>query len=64
MGQIAANVTGSVGGVANAHAALTMPPQPELSYLEHWLFDTESQSPDNDDDGIVDAGGERSTWPS
>ncbi|MBC8255579.1 MAG: S8 family serine peptidase, partial [Ardenticatenia bacterium] len=42
--------------VPDAHAALTTFPQPQLSYLEHWLFDTEDQSPDNDDDGIVDAG--------
>ena len=53
MGQIAANTS---DGVADAYAALTVAPQPELSYLEHWLFDTEEQSPDNDDDGIVDAG--------
>lgn len=52
MGQIAANAS----PVADAYAALTIAPQPELSYLEHWLFDTEEQSPDNDDDGIVDAG--------
>lgn len=53
MGQIASNTS---GGVADAFAALTVTPQPELSYLEHWLFDTENQSPTNDDDGIVDAG--------
>ncbi len=52
MGQIASNAS----PVADAHAALTVAPQPELSYLEHWLFDTAGQSPDNDDDGIVDAG--------
>ncbi len=52
MGQIASNAS----PVADAHAALTVAPEPELSYLEHWLFDTEEQSPDNDDDGIVDAG--------
>jgi hypothetical protein len=52
MGQIASNAS----PVADAYAALTAAPQPELSYLEHWLFDTEEQSPDNDDDGIVDAG--------
>jgi len=56
MGQIAANTQGGVGGVANAYAALTVPPQPELSYLEHWTFDTAEQSAVNDDDGIVDAG--------
>ena len=47
---------GGVGGVANAHAALTVAPQPELSYLEHWIFDTAAQAAGNDDDGIVDAG--------
>ena len=52
MGQIASNAV----PVANAFTALTVAPEPELSYLEHWLFDTEDQSPDNDSDGIVDAG--------
>ena len=52
MGQIASNG----GPVADAHAAITMAPQPELSYLEHWLFDTQEQSASDDDDGIVDAG--------
>ncbi|MBI2954325.1 MAG: S8 family serine peptidase [Chloroflexi bacterium] len=52
MGQIAANAS----PVANAYAALTVAPKPELSYLEHWLFDTTAQSATNDDDGIVDAG--------
>jgi len=56
MGQIAANAAGGIGGVADAYAALTVAPRPELSYLEHWLFDTTAQSPTNDDDGIVDAG--------
>ena len=53
MGQIASNTSGLV---ADAHAALTVAPRPELSYLEHWLFDTSEQDPDNDDDGVVDAG--------
>ncbi|ABK18594.1 fervidolysin. Serine peptidase. MEROPS family S08A [Syntrophobacter fumaroxidans MPOB] len=52
MGQIAANA----GPVADALASLTVAPKPELSYLEHWLFDTTSQSAVNDNDGIVDAG--------
>jgi subtilisin family serine protease len=52
MGQIAANAV----PVANAHAALTHAPRPELSYLEHWLFDTPELSAVNDNDGIVDAG--------
>jgi subtilisin family serine protease/murein DD-endopeptidase MepM/ murein hydrolase activator NlpD len=42
--------------VPDAYAALTTYPEPKLSYLEHWLFDTEAQSATNDDDGIVDAG--------
>ncbi len=67
MGQIA--TTGAllqaytpVGGppvfyhTADAYNALTTTPAPSLSYLEHWLFDTTAQDPNNDDDGIVDAG--------
>ena len=42
--------------MANAYAALTVAPQPEISYLEHWLFDTTAQAAGNDNDGIVDAG--------
>ncbi len=56
MGQIAANAQGGAGGVANAYDALTVPPQPELSYLEHWSFDTPAQAAGNDSDGVVDAG--------
>jgi subtilisin family serine protease len=41
---------------ADALSALTTVPQPELSYLEHWLFDTPDIDPINDNDGIVDAG--------
>ena len=52
MGQLASNAA----PIANAYAALTNPPQPELSYLEHWVFDTAEQSLQNDNDGIVDAG--------
>jgi subtilisin family serine protease len=52
MGQIAANAA----PVADAFKALTVPPKPELSYLEHWLFDTTAQAANNDDDGIVDSG--------
>jgi subtilisin family serine protease len=52
MGQIAMNA----GAVANAINTLTNTPRPELSYLEHWLFDTTAQSSANDNDGIVDAG--------
>ena len=42
--------------VPDALAALTTTPKPKLSYLEHWTFDTPTQSLTNDDDGIVDAG--------
>jgi subtilisin family serine protease len=52
MGQIASNA----GPVANALDTLTVAPQPELTYLEHWTFDTIAQSAANDSDGIVDAG--------
>lgn len=52
MGQIASNAA----PVADAHASLTVSPEPELRYLQHWLFDTVAQSATNDADGIVDAG--------
>jgi hypothetical protein len=52
MGQIAANAA----PMADALATLTIPPRPELAYLEHWLFDTSAQGANNDNDGIVDAG--------
>lgn len=44
MGQIAAN---SSGNVVDTYAALTVTPKPELRYIEHLLFDTVVQSPDN-----------------
>jgi subtilisin family serine protease len=62
MGQIAANAAPAAGEdpatrpVADALAALSVTPKPELSYLEHWLFDTIVQGESNDADGIVDAG--------
>jgi hypothetical protein len=40
----------------DALAVISTAPQPELSYLEHWLFDTTSIHSANDEDGIVDAG--------
>jgi len=52
MGQIAANAS----PVVNALNALTKAPKPELSYLEHWIFDTTNQAAGNDNDGRVDAG--------
>lgn len=56
MGQIASNTSQPIGGVVNTLNALTIPPQPELAYLEHWLFDTPDINPINDSDGIVDSG--------
>ena len=57
MGQIAAISTnaGSVAVIDAIHA-LTNTPKPALGYLDHWVFDTESQAAGNDDDGRVDAG--------
>jgi hypothetical protein len=52
MGQVAANAS----PLANALNTLSVTPKPELSYLQHWLFDTSAQDAGNDSDGIVDAG--------
>jgi subtilisin family serine protease len=52
MGQVAANAV----PIANSHAALTVAAKPNLAYLRLWLFDTASQSANNDNDGVVDAG--------
>ena len=41
---------------ADALSALTDVPNPAVSYLEHYLWDSLDQGEDNDDDGIVDAG--------
>jgi subtilisin family serine protease len=41
---------------ADALNVLTQVPQPSLSYLEHYLFDTPEVAAGNDNDGIVDAG--------
>lgn len=40
----------------DALAGLTNFPQPSLTYLENWHFDTTNIDPVNDDDGIVDSG--------
>ncbi|MBK8640555.1 MAG: S8 family serine peptidase [Chromatiaceae bacterium] len=53
MGQIAAIAN---YGPADALATLSEAPQPSLSYLEHYLFDTPEVAAGNDNDGIVDAG--------
>lgn len=57
MGQIAA--TGQFNGDyrrTDASSALTILPQPNLSFQDYWLFDTKGQAEVNDDDGRVDAG--------
>ena len=40
----------------NAYNALTQTPEPELSYLEHYVFDTGDIASGNNGDGIVDGG--------
>ena len=40
----------------DALAALTNTPKPQLSYLQHWLFDTVTISDKNNGNGRVDAG--------
>ena len=55
-GPSAPNGNPSFYHAADALAALTTVPKPQLSYLEHWLFDTTQQAANNDNDGIVDAG--------
>jgi len=40
----------------NAYRALTDTPRPELSYIEHYVFDKEDIAAGNDGDGVVDAG--------
>jgi len=40
----------------NAYSALTNTPEPKLSYIEHYIFDTNNIAPENDGDGVVDAG--------
>lgn len=40
----------------NALGALTNTPKPKLSYLEHYVFDKPELAPENDGDGVVDAG--------
>jgi len=45
-----------LGYVINAERALTDTPRPNLTYLQHLLFDTAAQHPGNDSDGRIDAG--------
>ncbi|RXJ02245.1 hypothetical protein DS745_07605 [Anaerobacillus alkaliphilus] len=40
----------------NAYEALTNTPKPELSYVEHYIFDTPNIAEGNDGNGVVDAG--------
>lgn len=40
----------------NALQALTNTPKPNVSYLEHYIFDTKTVSDTNNGDGIIDAG--------
>jgi alpha-tubulin suppressor-like RCC1 family protein/subtilisin family serine protease len=68
MGQIAATGTHKQGITydmkkppmvyksVSALQALTNTPKPQLSYLEHYLFDKETVAEGNDGDGVVDAG--------
>jgi alpha-tubulin suppressor-like RCC1 family protein/subtilisin family serine protease len=68
MGQIAATGTPKQGITydmkkppmvyksVNALQALTNTPKPQLSYLEHYLFDKKGIAAENDEDGVVDAG--------
>ncbi len=41
---------------ADALLALTSTPKPKLEYLEHWLFDSTTQSSANNSNGRVDSG--------
>ncbi len=61
MGQLV--VGGVLGGqhidrseIIDAARVLTDTPKPDLTYLDHWIFDTASQAAGNDADGRVDAG--------
>lgn len=56
MGQIVANTSVRDGGFVDAISPLFSSPQPELYYLEHWVFDTKEQNSLNDNDGILDSG--------
>ena len=40
----------------NAFKALTENPEPQLSYLEHYVFDTSDIAEKNNADGVIDAG--------
>jgi len=53
MGQLAAQGNSTV---VNALSALTYSPQPNLAYLQHWLFDQGALSTNNNNNGIVNSG--------
>ena len=53
MGQLAAQGNAQVIDALNT---LTNFPEPKLSYLAHWFFDPTTVGPNNDNDGIMDAG--------
>lgn len=40
----------------DALSALTNNAKPSISYLQHWVFDSDTNNSTNDDDGVVDAG--------
>lgn len=52
MGQLATNSS----PIANAQTALTVVPKPEVTYLDHVIFDKKTTSVINDEDGFVDSG--------
>jgi hypothetical protein len=47
---------GQNGLPLDIYRALTEPPQPGVSMLQNWLFDTPSISPNNNSNGIVNSG--------
>jgi autotransporter-associated beta strand protein len=57
MGQLAVGRgENPLGYVINAQRALTDTPRPNLTYRNHFLFDTTAQAAGNDADGRIDAG--------
>ena len=52
MGQLASQGNSNV---VSALRSLTDVPQPALAYLQHWVFDSTTQSAANDNDGIVES---------
>lgn len=54
MGTIAASQ--ETKGIVNAYTAITTPPTPGVSMYDNWIFDSEEISPQNNGDGVIDAG--------